>query len=91
MATIGSIERYDPSSRDWEAYKERLEMFHDANAVAEGQRVATLLTVIGGTAYKIVRNLVAQPQGQDVHEVDGCSFGPFLTQTPRYCREVPLS
>ena len=59
MATIGSIEPYDPSSGDWEAYQERLEMFLDANAVAEGQRVATLLTVIGGTAYKIVRNLVA--------------------------------
>ena len=55
MATIGSIEPYDPSSGDWEAYQERLEMFLEANAVAEGQRV----TVIGGTAYKIVRNLVA--------------------------------
>ena len=43
MATIGSIEPYDPSSGDWEAYQERLEMFLDANAVAEGQRVATLL------------------------------------------------
>ena len=58
MAMIGSIEPYDPSSGDWEAYQERLEMFLEANAVAEGQRVATLLTVIGGTAYKIVRNLV---------------------------------
>ena len=54
MATIGSTEPYDPSSGDWEAYQERLEMFLDANAVAEGQRVATLLTVIGGAAYKIV-------------------------------------
>ena len=35
MATIGSIEPYDPSSGDWEAYQERLEMFLDANAVAE--------------------------------------------------------
>ena len=59
MATIGSIEPYDPSSGDWEAYEERLEMFLGANAVAEGQRVATLLTVIGGTAYKIVQNRVA--------------------------------
>ena len=65
MATIGSIEPYDPSSGDWEAYQERLEMFLDANAVAEGQRVATLLTVIGGTAYKIVRNLVASASPKD--------------------------
>ena len=65
MATIGSIEPYDPSSGDWEAYQERLEMFLDANAVAEGQRVATLLTVIGGTAYKIVRNLVAPASPKD--------------------------
>ena len=51
MATIGSIEQYNPSSGDWEAYDKRLEMFLDANAVAEVQWVATLLTVIGGTAY----------------------------------------
>ena len=65
MATIGSIEQYDPSSGDWKAYQERLEMFLDANAVAEGQRVATLLTVIGGTDYKIVRNLVAPASPKD--------------------------
>ena len=65
IATIGSIELYDPSSGDWEAYEERLEMFLDANSVAEGQRVATLLTVIRGTAYKIVRNLVAPTSPKD--------------------------
>ena len=54
MATVGSLELYDPSSGDWEAYKERLEMFLDAIAVAEGQQVATLLSVIGGTAHRIV-------------------------------------
>ena len=59
MATIGSIEPSEPSSGDWEAYEERLEMLLDANAVAEGQLVATLLTFIGGTAYKIMRKLVA--------------------------------
>ena len=65
MATIRSIEPFDPSSGDWEAYQERLEMFLEANAVAEGQRVGTLLTVIGGTAYKIVRNLVAPASPKD--------------------------
>ena len=59
------LEPYDPSSGDWEAYQERLEVFLDANAVAEGQRVATLLTVIGGTAYKIVQNLVAPASPKD--------------------------
>ena len=42
MATIGSIEQYDPSSGDWEAYQERLEMFLEANAVVEGQQMATV-------------------------------------------------
>ena len=65
VATIGSTEPCDPSSRDWEAYQERLEMSLEANAVAEGQRVATLLTIIGGTAYKIVRNLVAPASPKD--------------------------
>ena len=40
-------------------------MFLEANAVAEGQRVATLLSVIGGTAYKIMRNLVAPASPKD--------------------------
>ena len=65
MATIGSIEPYDPSSGDWEAYEERLEMFLDANAVAECQQVATLLTVIGGTAFKYVQNLVTPASPKD--------------------------
>ena len=42
-----------------------LGMFLDANAVAEGQRVATLLTIIGGTAYEIVPNLVAPTSPKD--------------------------
>ena len=91
MATIGSIELYDPSSADWEAYQERLEVFLEANAVAEGQRVATLLTVIGGTAYKIVRNLVApaSPKDKTYTELMDALSAHFLPKplviTERYC------
>ena len=91
MATIGSIEPCDTSSGDWEAYQERLEVFLDANAVAEGQRVATLLTVIGGTAYKIVRNLVAPASPKDktyTELMDALSahFSPKpLVIAERYC------
>ena len=65
MATIGFIEPYDPSSGNWKACQERLEMFLEPNPVSEGQRVATLLTVIGGTAYKIARSLVAPAGHKD--------------------------
>ena len=88
MATIGSIEPFDPSSGDWEAYEERLEMFLDANAVAEGQQVATLLTVIGKTAYKIVRNLFAPASPKDKTSTElkdalSAHFSPNNSLSPR--------
>ena len=91
MATIGSFEPYDASSGDWEAYEERLEMFLHENAVAEGQRVATLLNVIGRTAYKIVRNLVAPASPKDktyaeLKDALSAHFSPKpLVIAERYC------
>uniref|UniRef100_A0A674N658 Uncharacterized protein n=1 Tax=Takifugu rubripes TaxID=31033 RepID=A0A674N658_TAKRU len=42
----------------WKAYVEQLEQFLEANDVAEGKKVATLLSVMGATMYGLLRNLV---------------------------------
>ena len=59
MATIGSIEAFDASTSDWPEYSARLEQFIVANGIEEERKVATLLTVIGGPTYKLLRNLLA--------------------------------
>ena len=58
-ALIGSIEPFDASANDWETYAARLEQFLDANSIKEDKKVATLLTLIGGPTFQLLRNLVA--------------------------------
>lgn len=59
MATIGSIETFDPSEGDWASYSARLDHFITANDIAENKRAATLLTVVGSTTYRLLENLLA--------------------------------
>ena len=56
---IGSLEPFDPDTDNWLAYTERLEQFFSVNGIADGKKVATLLTVIGKKAYDLLRNLLA--------------------------------
>ncbi len=60
MALFGRIDEFKPESEQWSAYVERLEQFFEANDIAEGKRVATLLSVMGAATYGLLRNL-AQP------------------------------
>ena len=62
MATIGSIEPFDPSTGDWSSYAARLDQYITANDVPEGRKVATLLTVIGSATYKLLENLLTPDQ-----------------------------
>ena len=58
-ALIGCIEPFNASANDWETYAARSEHYLDANSIREEKKVATLLTLIGGLTYQLVRNLVA--------------------------------
>ena len=58
-ALLGSIEPFDASANDWETYVARLEQFLDANSIKEEKKVATLLTLIGGSTFQLLRNFVA--------------------------------
>ena len=55
-ALIGSIEPFDASANDWET---SLEQYLDANSIRKEEKAGTLLTLIGGPTYQLVRNLVA--------------------------------
>ena len=58
-ATLGKVEEFNNSREDWPQYEERLGHFFTANGITEGQKRAVLLTVIGPSAYKVLRNLVS--------------------------------
>jgi len=66
-ATLGQVEPFDPQVDDWVLYTERLEQFFVANGITDdAKKVAVLLTVIGGKAYALLRNLLAptKPAGK---------------------------
>ena len=67
MATVlGQVESFDPQVDDWVLYTERLEQYFVANGINEDKKkVATLLTVIGGKAYGLLRNLLAPVKPAD--------------------------
>ncbi|XP_023311910.1 uncharacterized protein K02A2.6-like isoform X3 [Anoplophora glabripennis] len=64
MALIGQVTEFNLSSDDWTIYSERLTQYFCANKILEEKiKVATLLSVIGTSTYKLVRDLCypAQP------------------------------
>ena len=47
---LGAMDPFDPDTDSWLAYSERLEQFFVTNDIANGKKVAVLLTVIGTKA-----------------------------------------
>ena len=59
-ALIGRIEEYDSEKEEWPFYVERLEHYLQANGIREEKKKCSVfLAVIGASAYKLVRSLVA--------------------------------
>ena len=56
---IGSIAAFQPESERIESYLERVELYMTANNFPEGRKMAALLSIVGGTAYEILRSLLA--------------------------------
>ncbi|XP_023311505.1 uncharacterized protein LOC111692037, partial [Anoplophora glabripennis] len=59
MAMIGSIEKFNPKESDITSYLERLEQLFICNAVEADKKVAMLLTLLGGEAYNVLKDLLA--------------------------------
>ena len=60
MALIGKIEEFHEGKEEWSQYVERLDLYFKANDITnEDKKQATLLTVIGPSSYKLLRNLMS--------------------------------
>ena len=80
MATVpsatprfGGIEFFDPDSESILAYLERMDLFLEANAVAEEKKVAVVLSMVGSKAYQLLRNLCSpdKPQSKSYSDLKG--------------------
>ena len=59
MATIGRMNSFDTAEESWETYSERLEQYVLANDIQQDKQVPSLLSLIGGKNYSLLRNLIA--------------------------------
>ena len=64
-AIIGRVQEFVPETEALSAYLERLQLFFDANNIAEDRKVSVLLTVIGVKNYALLRSLVAPSLPRD--------------------------
>ena len=57
-AILGKIDEYDADKEDWQQYVERLEHFFIANSITTAEKkLAVLVSVVGATTYRLLRNL----------------------------------
>ena len=62
MISFGRINEFQAEN---EAYLERVELFFQANDIADGKKVAVFLSVIGGKTYTLLRNLLSPTKPQE--------------------------
>jgi len=62
---IGQPGMFNPDRETWVQYSERMAYFFQANGVAEGRKKAMLLSLMGPTAYKLLRSLIAPSKPDD--------------------------
>ena len=65
MATVGKIREFNPQAETFSTYIERLELYFEANGVAEEKKVAMFLTLIGARNYTILKDAVAPEKPKD--------------------------
>ena len=63
--TIGQIQEFCPDSESFAAYVERVELFFTANDIPAEKKVPVFLSVVGGTTYGLLRNLLAPASPKD--------------------------
>ena len=63
---FSQVKEFDGEREEWSHYVERLDHFFEANEVADADKKrAILLTVIGPSAYKLLRSLLAPAKLKD--------------------------
>ena len=56
MTAFGKIESFDATKENWETYVGRVEQFFLANDIDDDHKVPTLLSLIGGKTYTLLRD-----------------------------------
>lgn len=56
---FGRMDEFNPDNEEWLTYIERLKMFFIVNNVPEDKKVASLVTLMGGKMYSLLKNLTA--------------------------------
>ena len=57
VSYFGRMDAFDPKVEEWSTYVERLEMFFVVNKVPDDKKAASLLTLIGGRMYALLKSL----------------------------------
>ncbi|XP_061570028.1 uncharacterized protein K02A2.6-like [Cololabis saira] len=66
MATIGTLAPFDPKIQTWDEYTEILEQFFEANEIEdEDRQKAILISVVGASTYRLMRNLLSPDKPKD--------------------------
>ena len=56
---VGCIGKFKPNKESIDAYLERVDIYLTANNFPNDRRVAAFLSIVGGEAYEVLRNLLA--------------------------------
>ena len=59
MASFGRLEEFLPENETISNYLERVEIFFQANAIADEKIVPVFLSVTGGNIYTLLHNLLS--------------------------------
>ncbi len=65
VAKIGTIATFDSTVEDWGTYVERVELYCEANAIADDKKVAVLLSLMGAKTYGLLRSLLTPEKPAD--------------------------
>ena len=63
---LGRMEEFTPGC-DWTHYVERLEMFFEVNSVPTDKRVLSMLTLMGGKMYALLRSISAPRKPKELN------------------------
>lgn len=81
---LGRLEEFDSTQEDISTYLERLQLYFDANGIAEDKKVSVLLTVMGPKTYGTLRSLLAPSLPKDK------TFDELLTALKGHYEPKPL-
>ena len=65
MASYGRIEEFSADKENISNYLERVEIFFQANGIADGKKVPVFLSIAGGSVYALLRSLLSPVKPQE--------------------------